>query len=108
MAVAEKARWKDWAESLRQEMMTSLKSEVTRSVDVIISETATTKAEETVRASRYWRALQSGKSPNDVLAAAGFEIEFEQDEEKKVQQVTFRLNETWMSILQRVLDRQKG
>ena len=108
MAVSEKAGWKDWADCLCQEMMTSLTSQVTKSVEAITSETATTKAESTLRSTRFWRACQSGKSPNDVLATAGFEIEFEQDEEGNVREVTFRLNQSWMTILQRVLDRHKA
>jgi hypothetical protein len=107
MSVQEKTRWKNWADKLRQEMMTSLTAEVTKSVDSITSETSTTKAESTLRGARFWKACQAGKSPNDVLATAGFEIDFEQDDDRKVQEVTLRLNSTWMEILQRVLDRKK-
>ena len=106
MAVQEKTRWKNWADGLRQEMMTNLETEVTKSVDAIISETATTKAESTVRSVRFWRACQAGTGPNDFLAKAGFEIEFQQDQERQVQAVTLKLNATWLTILQRVLDRQ--
>jgi hypothetical protein len=108
MAVQEKTRWKNWADGLRQEMMTSLTAEVTKTVDSIISETATTKAESTLRSARFWRACQSGKSPNDFLSTAGFEIEFQQDDGSNVDEVTLRLNETWMSILLGVLDRKKA
>lgn len=108
MAVSEKARWKNWADCLRQEMMTSLTSQVTKSVEAITSETTTTKAENTLRSERFWRGCQSGKTPNDFLVTAGFEIEFEQDEEGDVGEVTLRLNESWMTILQRVVDRKKA
>jgi hypothetical protein len=108
MSVQEKTRWKNWADRLRQEMMTGLKPEVTKSVAVITSETATTKAESTLQSARFWKACQAGKSPNDALAVAGFEIDFEQDDDRKVQEVTLRLNQTWMTILQRVLDRKKA
>ena len=87
--------------------MTNLMAEVTKSVTVITSETATNKSESTLRSVRFWRACQSGKSPNDFLARAGFEIEFQQDEERNVQEVTLRLNQTWMSILDGVLERKK-
>jgi len=107
MAIQEKSRWKKWAETLRQEMMTSLTSEVTKSVEDISSETATTKAQNTVRSERFWRACQAGSSPNDFLATAGFEIDFEADEDKNVREVTLKLNRTWMTILQGVLDRKK-
>ena len=70
-------------------------------------ETATTKAESTLHSVRFWKACQAGKSPNDALITAGFEIDFEPTEERSVQNVTLRLNQTWMSILQRVLDRKK-
>lgn len=108
MVATEKTRWKNWAVELRQEMMTGLTATVTKSVDSIISETATTKAESTLRNVRFWRACQAGKSPNDALAAAGFEIEFHENEEGKVHEVTLSLNSTWMPILQRVLDRKKS
>ena len=108
MSVQEKTRWKKWADHLRQEMMTSLTSEVTKSVATITTETSTTKAESTLNGARFWKACQQGKSPNDVLSVAGFEIDFEQDDERKVREVTLRLNQTWMEILQRVLDRKRN
>lgn|SRR5690606_28156965 len=107
MSVQEKVRWKNWADRLRQEMMTGLEPEVTRTVQSIASETATTKAESTLHSVRFWKACQAGKSPNDALTTAGFEIDFQPTDERSVQQVTLRLNPTWMSILQRVLDRKK-
>lgn len=104
MAVSDKARWRDWADGLRQEMMSSLTPEVTKSVEVVTSETGTVKAESTVRSTRFWQAVKTGNRPNEFLVAAGFDIDFEADE-KIVREVTFRLNETWMKILQPVLDR---
>jgi hypothetical protein len=106
MTVQDKLRWKKWADGLRQEMMTSLTAVVTKSVKEIISETATNKTESTVHSARFWRACQSGTSPNESLSKAGFEIEFEQDQERNVQEVTLRLNKTWLAIMQRVLDRK--
>ena len=108
MSRQEKSRWKDWADRLRQELMTGLKEEVTKSVDCISSETETTKAESTLRSARFWRDCQRGKSPNDTLAKAGFDIEFRQDEGQHVREVTLRLNETWLTILHRVLDDKKA
>jgi hypothetical protein len=106
MTVQEKTRWKNWADSLRQEMMASLTPEVTKSVDAIVSETATSKAASTVRSARFWQACQAGGTPNDFLMKAGFEIEFQPDEDRCVKEVTLKLNQTWMTILQRVLDRK--
>ncbi|MDP6448270.1 MAG: hypothetical protein QF805_31045 [Pirellulaceae bacterium] len=106
MAVQEKARWREWADTLRQEMMGSLTAEVTKTVDAISSETATTKGQNTVRSERFWRACQAGTSPNDALVQAGFEIEFEASD-RCVDEVTLKLNQTWMTILQGVIDRQK-
>ncbi len=93
---------------MRQEMMTSFTEEVTRTVESITSEIATTRAESSLRSVRFWRACQVGDSPNDVFAKAGFEIEFEQDEDRNVSEVTLRLNKTWMTILQQVLERKKA
>ena len=100
--MTEKARWKQWADSLRQEMIGSRTIDVTKSVATISAETATTKAEKTVRSERFWRLCQTGKSPNETLTKAGFEIEFETTDERCVEEVTLRLNQTWRSILQRV------
>ncbi len=83
-------------------------AKVTKSVESITNETATTKSESTLRSERFWRACQNGESPNDVFAKAGFEIDFDQDEKRKVHEVTLRLNSTWMGILQKVLDRNNA
>ena len=106
MTIQEKKRWKEWADCLRQEMMGSLTTDVTKSVDAIVTATATTKAEKTVHSERFWLGCQAGKSPNEVLAKAGFEIEFETDDDRRVEEVTLRLNQTWRKILQPALDRQ--
>ena len=100
MKVQEKKRWKEWADALRQEMMRSLTTDVTKSVDAIIAATETTKDEKTVRSERFWRACQAGTSPNETLAKAGFEIEFEAADNRLVEKVTLRLNPTWRNILQ--------
>ena len=87
--------------------MTSLTAEVTKSVASITAETATNKSENTLKSARFWRACQTGTSPNDFLAKAGFEIDFQQDNQRHVNEVTLRLNETWMAILNQVLDRKQ-
>ena len=76
MSAQEKLRWKNWAECLRQEMMTGLQSEITKSVESISLETSTTKAESTLRSVRFWEACRVAQSPNEMLAKAGFEIEY--------------------------------
>jgi hypothetical protein len=108
MTVQEKNRWKTWADGLRQEMMTGLTAEVTKSVAAITSETGTTESESKLGSVRFWRACQVGASPNDFLARAGFEIDFQEDEEQTVRTVTLRLNQTWMTIQRRVLDRKNA
>lgn len=108
MTAKEKTAWKDWADELRQAMMTGLTAEVSKSVAEITSVIDTTKNESTLRTERFWRACQLGESPNDVLARAGFEVEFQPDEKRLVQEVTLRLNQTWMTILNRVLDRKRA
>ena len=108
MTVQEKTRWKQWADCLRQEMMGSRTSDVTKSLDAIVAETATTKSEKTVRSERFWLACQAGTSPNDILTKAGFEIEFEAGDDRRVEEVTLRLNQTWRDILQGALDRQNA
>lgn len=106
MTVQEKKRWKDWADRLRQEMMGSQVTNVTKSVDAIVTAIATTRTEKMVHSERFWLGCQAGTSPNDVLAKAGFEIEFEADANRRVKEVTLRLNQTWRTILQRAIDRK--
>ncbi|MFN3194130.1 MAG: hypothetical protein ACE361_26715 [Aureliella sp.] len=106
MAVqSDKARWKKWADSLRQEMMIALTPHATKSIEAIAAETGTTKAKKTLKSLAFWRSCKSGTSPNDALTAAGFEIEFEEDDDRCVSEVTLKLNSTWLSIMQKVLDR---
>lgn len=108
MTVQDKKRWKEWADRLRQEMMSSRTTDVTKSIGSIVAATATTKGEKAVRSERFWLACQAGTSPNEVLAKAGFEIDFQADGDRRVEEVTLRLNQTWRNILQGVLDRQKA
>ena len=105
MSVRDKKRWTEWADRLRQEMMAELTPWVTRSVDRIAEETGTDKSPSVLRSRQFWNACQSGKGPNDTLVKAGFEIEFEPNEESEIDTVTLRLNDTWKAIMQRVLDR---
>ena len=108
MAVqSDTVRWKKWAECLRQEMMVGLTPEITKSIDVIATETGTSKAKKTLQSLAFWRSGKSGASTFDSLSAAGFEIEVEADADSKVSEVTLKLNQTWLSIMQRVLDRAK-
>ncbi len=102
----DKLRWKKWADGLRRQMMVSLTPEVCKSIETIVEETGTTKAQRTLRSAAFWRSCQSGASTNDSLSVAGFEIEFEQDEDRRVNYVTLKLNSTWNGILQKVIDRQ--
>ncbi len=106
MSVRDKKRWTEWADRLRQEMMAELTPRVTRSVARIIEETGTDKSPSVLRSRQFWNACQSGKGPNDTLVKAGFEIEFEPNEESEIDTVTLRLNDKWKAIMQRVLDRR--
>ena len=102
----EKTRWRQWADHLRQNMMSELTSQVTRSVATIMEETGTSKSTSQLRSQRFWSACQSGKPPHDTLVSAGFEVDFEPNADGEIDVVTLRLNNTWQSILQRVLDRR--
>ena len=106
MSARDKTRWKEWADSLRQEMMSELTPQVTKTVESITVETGTEKSPTVLRSQRFWNAIQAGKGPNDTLVKAGFEIEFEANDAREIEMVTLRLNETWKSILQGVLDRR--
>lgn len=106
MSVAEKTRWGQWATDLRQKMMRELSPQVTRSIDEIAEETGTQKTTTVLHSRRFWNSCQAGKSPNDSLVKAGFEIEFEPNDDDVIENVTLRLNQTWSQIMQRVVDRQ--
>ena len=106
MTARDRLRWKAWADSLRQTMMTELTTSVTKSVSQIIAETATEKSVSVLGTQRFWKTLQAGNGGNDTLVQAGFDIEFTTNEEGKVEAVTLQLNDTWTAILQRVLDRR--
>jgi hypothetical protein len=87
-------------------MMSGLTPQVTKSVDKITEETGTDKSRSVLRSRRFWNACQAGDVVNDSLVKAGFEIEFEPNEESEIDTVTLRLNDTWKAIMQRVLDRR--
>lgn len=106
MSVRDKTRWREWAERLRQEMMTALTPEVTKSVDTITEETGTDKSPSVLHSRRFWTSCQTAQGSNDTLVKAGFEVEFQPNEESEVELVTLRLNGTWRAIMQRVLDRR--
>ena len=91
---------------LRQEMMSGLTPQVTKSVDSITKETGTVKSPSVLCSRRFWSSCQAAQGSNDALVKAGFEIEFEPNEEREVDTVTLRLNDTWKAIMQRVMDRR--
>ncbi len=105
MSVRDNVRWKDWADGLRQTMMAQLTPQVTKSIAEISKETATEKSATVLGTQRFWKACQAGTGTNNTLSKAGFEIEFESNEEGKVETVTLQLNEKWKAIMKRVLDR---
>jgi len=87
-------------------MMGELTPLVTKSVDKITEATGTDKSHSVLHSRRFWNSCQAGKGTNDTLVKAGFEIEFEPNEENEIDTVTLRLNDTWKAIMQRVLDRR--
>jgi hypothetical protein len=100
-------RWKTWADDLRQSMMTSQVSEVTKSVSDISKETETERPAKVLSSQRFWNACRDGQESHKTIAKAGFDINYEPNAAGHVEAVTFRLNGTWLAILQRVLDRQQ-
>ncbi len=106
MAVNDKKRWKDWADRLRQRMMSELTPDTTIAIADIAEETATNKPLSVLQSRRFWQSCQAGQAANDTLAKAGFDIDFEPNDDGEVDAVTLRLNKNWMAIMQRVLDRQ--
>ena len=98
-------RWKEWADGLRQMMMSELTPQVEKSVEEILTETATEKSASVLGTQRFWKSCQAGGA-NDALSKAGFEIEFESNAEGKVDTVTLQLNDTWKAIMQRAVDRR--
>ncbi len=100
-------RWKEWADTLRQSMMAGRIGQITKSVDEISQETGTEKSATTLHSQKFWNACRDGEGSHGTLSKAGFQLSFAPNAAGKVDTVTFRLNESWLAILQRVLDRQK-
>jgi hypothetical protein len=100
-------RWKEWADALRQTMMSEKVGEVTKTVAEITSETGTEKSAATLQSARFWNACILGQGSCGTLTKAGFELSYTPNGSGKVEAVTFRLNASWQAILQRVLDRKK-
>jgi hypothetical protein len=103
----EQKRWKDWADTLRQEMMAGLVGEVSKTVDDISKETGTEKSDSTLHSQKFWNACIRGEGSNATLCRAGFELSYVATDAGKVEVVTLRLDASWQAILQRVLDRKK-
>lgn len=99
-------RWKEWADALRQSMMTGLMPEVTKSVEELTQEIRTDKPPSTLQSQKFWNACRDGQGSHTTILKAGFEVSYVPNGAGKVDSVTFRLNDTWQAILQRVLDRQ--
>ena len=53
MSVSDKVRWKEWADGLRQMMMSQLTPQVDRSVEEILTETATDKSASVLGTQRF-------------------------------------------------------
>ncbi|HEU0068070.1 MAG TPA: hypothetical protein VFQ26_02260 [Nitrospiraceae bacterium] len=106
MSVKENTRWKEWAERLRQRMMAELTTEVALPVERIRTEIKTDKSASAMRTRKFWTAFQAEADTNNVLRKAGFHIDFVPNANGDVEVVTLRLNDTWKSIMQRVLDRR--
>jgi hypothetical protein len=100
-------RWKEWADNLRQAMMSAKVAEVTKSVAEISLETGTEKSAATLQSPKFWNACILGEGSNTTLTKAGFELSYVPNGAGKVEAVTLRLNPSWQAILQRVLDRKK-
>jgi hypothetical protein len=99
--------WKEWADNLRQLMMSAKVGEVTKTVAEISQETGTEKSPTTLHSQRFWNACILGQGSCAILTKAGFELSYSPNGAGKVEAVTFRLNSSWQAILQRVLDRKR-
>ena len=92
--------WIDWAEQLRIHMMTSKLPEIVKLTIDIHSETKTHDSLKRVQSQGFWNSCQRGDTDWDALKKAGFELDFVPNPDGKVEAVTFRLNETWLAIMQ--------
>ncbi len=106
MTTREQARWKEWADRLRQSMMADLTPYITKSIAEIVEETATQRSPSVLATRRFWTTVQTGEQNNHILARAGFQIEFSPSEGGNVESVTLRLNDTWSRIMQHMIDQQ--
>jgi hypothetical protein len=81
-------------------MMTNKVPELSKSAIEIHPEDGTHESLASMQSRGFWNSCQRGGTDWDALVKAGFELDFEPDENGKVQSVTFRLNDTWLGIMQ--------
>jgi hypothetical protein len=91
--------WVEWAKNLRVQMMTQKLPAVVKSTSDVHRETGTHEPLTNLQSRGFWNSCQRGGTDWDALTKAGFELDFEPDENGKVQLVTFRLNSTWLGIM---------
>jgi hypothetical protein len=92
--------WVEWAETLRVHMMTNKLAEVVKPTHDIHRETGTRESLRSLQSQDFWNSCQRGSTDGDLLTKAGFVLDFVPSEDGKVESVTFRLNETWLAIMQ--------
>ena len=92
--------WKDWGIRLRMRMMQQRTVEVTLPVEHIYEEVGFGGPFEDLRGYGYWNSCRRHVEYWDTLFKQGIEVDFETNAEGKVDEVTFKLNENWRSLME--------
>lgn len=93
--------WKNWAIGLRIRMMRQRVAEVTLPVDQIYEEVGSGGPPEDLRTYSYWNSCRWHGPYWETLFKREFEVEFELSPQGKVDEVTFPLDESWRSLMER-------
>ena len=97
--------WVDYATKLQKEMYRRQCFELTFPVETIQSDSGTDETLEVLQREGFWNAVRDLKKDWDTLPRKGILVDFEVNADGKIDEVTFRLNETRRDHLQRVIER---
>jgi hypothetical protein len=92
--------WKDWAIRLRMKLMRNKLSEVILPVQEIKDQVGFGGTLEELQSFGYWNACRNHIEAWDTLFKQGIEVDFSTNNLGRVDEVTFRLDESWRSLME--------
>src|SRR5262249_10924356 len=92
--------WKEWCIRLRMRMMRRKLAEITLPVEQIYQEVGFGGPFADLRSYSYWNSCRNRIPGWDTHTKQGLEVYFDVNDEGKVDEVTFRLDESWRSLME--------